>query len=219
MGAPNGGAHQLRPPVPDGTLLGMLRCRHTLIPLAIALLAAGCPTVDNPCDSDRFGCENSTEGFAVDPACTLTGELQVELGQGETAYEALPAGQMPRLYHGTQGGVHVFMGLRVLNAALDHYDKLKTRFAFYLVKPCGIHDGGVPLDPEKTADDDSCRFLQRSRNLILGTQQPIRTTGDGTVEEFGILIRTSEDASYPRQLELQVDDPCGRRGFDIHDVP
>jgi hypothetical protein len=207
---------------PFGKLPTMKSGIHACCLLAIVVALTACETITDPCDDARFACEDSVLGFALDPTCTLEGDLTVEVGQGESAFVVLTDNEMPTLVTGNQGGQHTFLAVRVMNAALDRYDVLKTRFAFYLIKPCGAHDGGTPVDQEKSGPEDDCRYLQNSRNLILGVQQPIRTvvgtTEAAMVEEFGVLIRTGDTPDFERELELQVDDPCGRRGFDRHKI-
>ena len=72
-----------------------------------------------PCEDDIAGCSDDTSMFMEDPTCTLTGELELELGEGEAEFSSLAAGQLPQLYTGIQGGQHVWMAVRVKNPDLD----------------------------------------------------------------------------------------------------
>ena len=57
--------------------------------LTLALSLGGCVLGDvsggPPCDDDIVNCSDDTSGFMEDPTCTLQGEFELELGQGETS--------------------------------------------------------------------------------------------------------------------------------------
>lgn len=95
--------------------------------LALSLGTLGCPSPDNPCDDDAFGCDDDPVGALVyDESCTLEGPLDVAIGWGLDEYNTFASG--PRVYDGAQGGQHVFFGARVENAAFEDYPQLELRF-------------------------------------------------------------------------------------------
>jgi hypothetical protein len=144
----------------------------------------------------------------VDGTCELSDELVVELGQGERAFEPLPDGVLPEIHHGAQGGQHVFLGVRVANAALARYEELRVEFQFFAPEDCPA--------PE---DDD---LLQRctgqslgGRDVVLGEVVPLAVTDTGAVEEFGIVVYA--DGLPPGGvIEASVEDPCGQTGIARH---
>ena len=170
-------------------------------PLCLIFLLAGCPgpSFTDPCASDQFACDQSTDAFQLDPSCKLTGTLSVEAGQGETAYAPLAAGESIVIHHGSQGGIHTVLALRVTNAALDVYDKLKVRLA-------------LTIDDGKTIIGD--------RTLVLGAKKAVRVAVDGAVEEFGIVTFLDWwPTDRTRTLTVTVTDPCGRVGTAEHVIP
>lgn len=183
-----------------------------LLALAPAHLAGFCgPTSPDPCDGDRFGCSDDTSAFQLDPTCTLTGELAVELGEGEASYQALPQGAPPTIHFGGQGGQHVYLAVRVANAALDRYDKLKVTATAVTLQACPGSDGGGPAA--------TCPQPNGRRDLVLGAAHPLRVV-DGLVEEVGILLVLDWwPSDRDRRFEVRVQDPCGREGTAAHTTP
>ncbi len=172
------------------------------------------------CEEDRFACQDGTEVFALNAECTLSDDLEVELGHGHKQYGSLGLGELPPLTHGPQGGSHVFLGLRVLNAALDRYDKLKVTLSAWLISPtlCDSNWG----EPWPADAPTGCAHEEEHRELVLGHHHPVTVAADGAVEEFGIFFRLDEPygpGGYQLALRLQVEDPCGRTGEAEHLVP
>ena len=175
--------------------------------VAIAALGGGAGCIHDiwtwdVCDVDPAGCEFSG-GFRVDPSCTLTGTLQVEIGQGEQAYEALSDGEKPVVYHGPQGGSHVFGGLRVTNPAVD-FPRLRAEFRVDDDVPerCDVPD---PCPPGKVA----------RRRVDLGPD--LNVGAGGAVEEAGIVLFLDPyNLSDSGVITLDVQDACDRRGRVEH---
>ncbi len=197
---------------------------NTARPLLFALLVTlitvpGCifgPGGADPCEDDKFQCEEDVSAFKLDPSCTIEGTLEVQLGHGETGFQTLEKGALPIVHHGMQGGMHTFLALRVKNADLDRYDKLRVDLGLHAVKEhCGVDDRAIGVEPA-----DTCVFDHGSRSLVLGHSGPMLTLPDGSVEEYGILMFVDSDeySANPRYLSLDVQDPCGRKGSAIHDV-
>lgn len=172
----------------------------------------------DPCEVDQFACEDNLDEFSYDESCTLTGDLEVELGYGETAFTQLAAGASPEMYSGFQGGQHMFVAVRVMNADLDQYSVLRAVFqanrgdcepaavnndtesdepAYSDVRPldtsqdAGQTDVGVRDAVEETTQFDAtdvCADLLAERTVVLGGQHEIRTNEAGEVEEYGIAL-------------------------------
>ena len=124
----------------------------------------------------------------------------------------------------------MFLGVRILNPALDLYDKFLVEFnAFHLESvdsaECNptFYCEDCGYDPETTVNGASvCRLAMGWRRLTLGGALPLRVLEDGTVEEFGFMV-FMPPASYVSELDnvelrLKVVDPCGREGVVTHIV-
>jgi len=207
-----------------------------LMPIAIVVVAAltmgfSCGPDDDPCEQDRFGCEDDDPNdFTYDDSCTLTGELQVEVRQGEGEFTSFAPNEVPELHSGSQGGQHIFAALRVANAATDQYDKLSAQIALEEQIDCSlapdVFDTGSLTDMQdmdaSDADSDTsepepqvCWRVVDQRTLILGAGRDLRVV-DGVVEEYGILMQTFfPDA--PLRLRVSVEDPCRRTGSGTHE--
>lgn len=177
--------------------------RHRSLALVLLLSLGGCWLFDRddddgpPCESDIAGCSDDTSTFMEDPSCTLTGELELELGEGELEFSPLATGQLPELHYGIQGGQHVWMAIRVKNPDLER-KQLKIRLeAEYCDSNC---------------DDVGSWSVDNLRELV-ADESTLAITSDGWFEQTRMLVTVFEwvDASYQR-VELLVTDPCGRQG-------
>jgi len=176
----------------------------------------GCSTSEDPCDGARFGCSDSAAAFDLDKDCDLVGGLAVEIGQGESEYSGIAVGEFPQTFTGTQGGQHVFLGLRLTNAALDRYDKLLASFRFHVVAGCSSSTHGVPIAVTDLGEPGSCLFQMAARRVVLGEPHPIQTDAVGAVEEFGVLLQIPHVPDRIRVIDVEVTDPCGRTGGARH---
>ncbi len=111
-----------------------LRLAGTLAVVSLSVWA--CPEPEpNPCASDAFGCDNDDPGTLVfDDACTLTGDLDIEVGWGLDRFRVLESNG-PEVYFGNQGGSHVFLAARFHNGDLIDHPNLEVRFQLYHVLP------------------------------------------------------------------------------------
>jgi hypothetical protein len=91
--------------------------RASILSLGLVALSPGCFTY--PCDRDVLACEEG-EPLAIDPSCEQSGELRLELGEGEGEFTALSADAWPVVHHGPQGGIHFMLGLRLTGVDPDH---------------------------------------------------------------------------------------------------
>lgn len=194
--------------------------------VSIVLLAGACGS--SVCADDRFDCQ-SGDLFVFDPGCSLTGTLEVEVGGGEAGWQSL-GDTMPKTTAGAQGGSHAFAGVRVANAALDRYDRLRVSIAYWgeTESPCAsfksrdwlAERGSVPdvqikacktSQPCVPAEGEICLGRFGQRTLVLGGKQPMNVV-DGVVEEFGMLVFDVPALDAPLLTTLVVEDPCGQVG-------
>jgi hypothetical protein len=190
------------------TMIPNLRRTSLAHSLLLAPLA-GCPLNPNPddggppCEDDLTSCSDDTTKFVEDPNCELTGELELQLGEGQLEYSPLSEGQAPELHGGFQGGQHVWLGVRVVNADLER-PLLKVR---------------VNMDYcEDNCEDPSSWRTDNVRELVADSST-LTTTNEGWYELSSVLVQVFNwsFAAHGR-IEMLVTDPCGRQGFIVHDV-
>lgn len=202
------------------SILDASRCFRGRACGAIALLALAfvtqsaftCgPDFVDPCEDDYLGCRDDGELDYLE-SCSVEGELRVEAGHGESAFAPF-TGTAPRLYTGGQGGQHLFAALRVENAALDLYDRLKVTLILEQRTECGTF--GAQPEPD---DPDTCYRADAGRILVLGPRPALRRDSAGAVEESGLLLQIGYlDAGEPARLRVSVEDPCRRTGTALGD--
>ena len=148
------------------------------------------------CDIDALGCAEGGD-FQLDPSCTLTGDLAVEVGQGELSFQSLGPGEAPEQFFGAQGGYHIFIAFRVRGVSGD-YPRLQIR-----------------LDVEQEICPTVCEWeVVGEREVVLGPDLP--QTSDGLVEQAGLAVIVFESGGRLR-IRVDVLDPCNRRGEAIHE--
>ncbi len=118
------------------------------------------------------------------------GEILVELGTGEVAFEALRDGTTLPLVAGPQGGHHVWLGFRVTGA--------RSERAYLTVEPIPLTTGEPPA---------------RSAPVRIF----LSTMPDGRREYFGWPAQLAEPACLvgePVILRVTIEDERGNRGSD-----
>lgn len=176
--------------------------------LCLLATSAACPFLfgdgddgSDPCDADPAGCGPGDE-FMLDPSCTLEGDLQVELGQGEHDYTPLAPGEAPELHHGPQGGSHVWLGVRVANHARD-YPSLEIQ---------------LELLYSASACDTDCEWLTAEERTVVVGEDQLELTPDGGAQVAGITVFADGwGESSSGALRATVRDPCGREGMLLHE--
>jgi hypothetical protein len=151
-----------------------------------------------PCENDIAGCSDDTSTFMEDPECTLQGELELELGEGETEFSSLAPGELPELYFGLQGGQHVWMAVRVKNPDLER-KQLKIRIkAEYCNSNC----------------EELASWTVDNLRELVADETTLAVTSEGWYEQTRMLVTVFGwvDAAEQR-VELLVTDPCGRQGL------
>jgi hypothetical protein len=168
---------------------------------ALLLLAlVGCPF---PGPSDPPPQETPWDPAPIerDPACTLTGTLELGLGNGNGPQEFTPLapGQGPRVYNGSQGGQHLELGVRVANPATA-FPGLQLHILAE-AEPC---DFTGPCRPYEKMGELRTRVLEKERFL---------PQDGGAVAVSGlILFVDSWPHTWKRRLTVEAADRCGRTG-------
>lgn len=179
---------------------------HTLALASLGLAVPACPhpapSDGPPCEDDVTGCSDDTSKFVEDPTCELSGPLEVVLGQGFESFEPLAAGETPELYSGFQGGQHVFLGVRVVNADLER-PLLKVR---------------VSMDYCETDCEDPASWRTDNVREIVADSTTLTTTDEGWYELHSMLVQVFNwRFAANTRIEMLVTDPCSRQGLIIHD--
>ncbi|MFO0744255.1 MAG: hypothetical protein U1F43_01085 [Myxococcota bacterium] len=188
---------------------------HIVILLAATALVSGGGICGpdpgpNPCDTDRLGCDDGPTDWTVQQCPGVDEPLEVELAHGEDgAFHEVAPNDTPLVHYGLQGGQHVFLGVRVPNARLDVYGKLRVTFWMGMGEGCTLP--ATPSDVPPPA----CTTVLGRRQVILGARTPLHTDADGAVQELGILMFLTQGPPLgaPVAVAAQVEDPCGRVGM------
>lgn len=179
-------------------------CRTSAALALLAVSLTGCPEPEQdgpPCDEDLTQCSDDTTKFVEDPTCELSGELEVELGEGEDSFTVLDAGEQPQTYSGFQGGQHVWLGVRVSNADLERpLLKILVRMQY-----C-----------DADCDDPASWQIDNVRQLV-ADPSTMTTTSEGWFEVSSMLVQVYNwQFASSRRVEMIVTDPCGRQGLIVH---
>lgn len=194
----------------------MSRARHLRRAL-VALFAplGGCfglcsdpdPPTD-PCELDPLGCESS-DHIQQNPACTLTGDLVVAVGEGEEALDLFVGDDRPTIHYGSQGGQHMFLGVRVDDPAVD-YPGLEIDFSV-VAAPCDV-------------DDDTCTWMDFGQRHLVVTDPGLLKISGGALETTGYVVILEGDPEWAADggwirvvLRAEVSDACGRAGAGVFD--
>ncbi len=173
--------------------------------LALAGLLTACPS---PTPGPPIP-EPTPDGGVVrierDPACTLTGELTIGLGEsdGLDDFRPLSAGQAPFIHYGSQGGIHVILGASVANPATD-FPGLQVRFVVD-AQLCGANGCQQEVMGEYTTVVNQDRYIDLPGDAV-------------AVSGFFILLKDWPQNST-RRVMLEVYDRCGRMGAITTQVP
>lgn len=168
----------------------------------------GCgPVEPSPCELDRLGCDPTEDPDFYLASCPseVSGALEVEVGTGESSFEAFSEGGGPVVHYGPQGGQHVFLGARVKNARLDVSPKLK--FTFYVGE-------GEDCQAPEGSEDPTCVRRLGGRSIVFGAPGfEVRKNANGEVEEYGLVIFVDVPSQVsPALVSVTVEDPCRRKG-------
>jgi hypothetical protein len=133
-----------------------------------------------------------------DPACTLTGDLTIGLGEsdGLDDFRPLSAGQAPFVHHGPQGGIHIILGVSVANPATE-FPGLQVRFV---------------LDAQFCSANGCQQQVMGEYSTIVNQDRYMALPGGAVaVSGFFVLLRDWPQNST-RRIMVEVYDRCGRMG-------
>ncbi|MBX7078315.1 MAG: hypothetical protein K1X88_03940 [Nannocystaceae bacterium] len=166
------------------------RPERALVPLLLWLAA---------CPADESHEVLPGGAFQHDPACMLDAPLAIEIGDGTLGFGALDPGEGPMVHFGSQGGQHMFVGVRIAGLALDRYDRVLVEAGWYEREQCPTL--GVPCSGEVSSDEV----------WVLGDVAPLHPVGADTIEQDGMRLYLE----YGGEIVLQVraEDPCGQQGL------
>lgn len=167
--------------------------------LVLVGLLAACPSTppDPPFPPEPPFPDDGGVLIEKDPACTLTGDLAIGLGEsdGLDDFRPLPAGRGPTVHYGSQGGMHVILGASVANPAHD-FPGLQVRFILE-AQLCDLNGCQWQVMGQYTSVVNKDRYLPQT--------QGVAVTG------FFIILRDWPQNS-PRRVTTELYDKCGRRG-------
>jgi len=161
--------------------------------LVLSGVLSGCPPGPPPMPPYDDG------PLEKDPACTLTGDLQVTLGEGDgSTFTPLAPGQRPELHHGPQGGTHVSLGVRVDNPATQ-FPGLKLTFIgeFQYCESSASCEDFIIFSRYDTVLRDAVYFLPQE---------------GGAIAVSGIIMQGPWEGPLRHRVHVVVLDRCGRTG-------
>ena len=181
------------------------RAAFVLSSLLLALPA--CPDPDPvgpPCEDDLTECDDDTSQFVEDPSCELSGDLELQFGEGEDDFSPLSEGEMPELFFGFQGGQHAWLGVQVRNADLER-PQLKIRVS---MKMCSAD-----------CDNPGSWGTDNVREIVVDADE-LRVTDEGYYEVNSMLVQVFNwPNAGARGVDMLVTDPCGRQGLIMQREP
>lgn len=169
------------------------------VALVLAGLVMGCPEPPEPDDEGTYVYDPYGE-LERDPACTLTGPLELTLGEGDgTNFTPLAPGQEPVLYHGPQGGSHLILGVSVANPATA-FPGLQLEF---------VAESAVCF----SATGCPAPQLEGLSTVVVLRPERFLPAEEGAVTASGFLVVVSDwDPAEKRRLRVEAMDRCGRTG-------
>lgn len=171
----------------------------------LALALTGCPIGPDP--DPVVPSQDDGQQLERDPACTLTGSLELALVEaiGTLEFKPLAPGQGPTPHYGPQGGTHLELGVRVANPASE-FPGLQVKFTVES-QPCGGMGACAPfgtLGQYSEVVRDPVRFLPQE--------------GGATVASGFLVIVYDWPQDTLRRITVEALDRCGRSGTTVLEV-
>ena len=174
----------------------------------LTLALTGCPSGPDP-DPDPDSpppMVDDGEQLARDPACTLTGDLALELVEGNGAFDFKPLtpGEGPAVHSGPQGGTHLELGVRVANPASE-FPGLWVKF-YAESRECGVVGCGS--------------FILRGQygSVMRDAERFLPQEGGATVVSGIIVFVNAWPEGAHRRITVWAADRCGRTGTTVWDI-
>ena len=165
------------------------------------------PDIPQPCEMDPLGCGDQAE-LQLDPTCTRTDPLIVNLGDGESTFMLLHDSHDPEIHYGFQGGQHFFLGVEIENPEFDS-PGLEITFTVRGSLGCAL---------ETPAEECTDWMSFAMRKLVVNDPKLLKANGD-SLTTTGYVTVLEADPSFwavtsPGRIEItaQVRDACDRRG-------
>jgi hypothetical protein len=176
--------------------------RNVGVVLVVAGLVMGCPEPrpePEPFDGGTYVYDEYGT-LERDPACKLSGTLELRLGEGDgTNFTPLAPGQEPVLYHGPQGGTHLILGVAVANPAVE-FPGLKL---------------GLVAESALCFSPTGCPPPRIEGGSVVVVTRPERflpAEGGGVTVSGFLVVVTEWDPASRRRLRVEATDRCGRTG-------
>ena len=169
----------------------------------LTLALTGCPL--NPSEPDEPPIFDTFDRLERDPACTLTGSLELELveSEGWLMFRALPP-EGPTVHHGPQGGTHLELGVRVANPASE-FPGLQMKFTAE-TQGCGA---------------SGCDAFELRGQYSTVVREPVQfmSQPDGAQVVSSLLVLVNDFPSNTRRrITVEALDRCGRTGTTVWEV-
>lgn len=182
--------------------------RWRVVGAAVLTLAlTGCPIGPDPEPDPNPPVIDDFDRLERDPDCKLTGNLELELveGNGPFEFKSLASGQGPTVHHGPQGGTHLEVGVRVANPASE-FPGLQLKF---------------------TAESESCGAsgcepfsLRGQYSTVIRTAERFIPLEGGATAVSGLLLLINDwPQDTRRRITVEALDRCGRTGTAVWEVP
>ncbi len=157
------------------------------------------------CSIDPEQCSYSSNGWATYGDCAVVGDLQVNLGDGESSYVPLATGILPQTHQATglQGGgsSHFWGAIQIVKPDAQRH-KFRVEFNACSGEKLQAQQQGLP-----TAAD--CDGVLSSRVAVLDTS--LVQAPDGSLSRAGIQVFLRGELHWAR---VEVRDQCGRIAND-----
>jgi hypothetical protein len=164
--------------------------------LVLSGVLSGCPLSPVPPEPPPY----DDGPLEKDPACTLTGDLQVTLGEGDGSdFTPLVPGQEPIIHQGPQGGTHASLGVRVDNPATA-FPGLKLTFI------------GEFQDCESTGPCGEPFLLFSRYETVVRDARYFLPQEGGAIAVSGIIMQGPWEGPTRHRIHVTVLDRCGRTG-------
>jgi len=177
---------------------------HAVRAALLALVLTGCPI--NPDPGLVIPPQDDGQQLEREPACTLTGSLELELVEavGTLDFKPLAPGEGPSAHYGPQGGSHLELGVRVANPPSE-FPGLQVKF----------------LVESQTCVMGNCTdfaTLGQFRAVVREPERFLPQEGGATVVSGFLVLVDYWPENALRRITVEALDRCGRTGTTVWEV-